>query len=78
MCHVRVEIFLGFVPAMKDVCEAQGGYETLDRTGGEVKRLVDGAEVLEVVGHGFNLVGVDIVFDLENDDVLDDLRHDSV
>lgn len=50
----------------------------MDRTSEEVKRLVDGREVLEVVGHCFDLIGVDIVFDLEKDNVLDDLRHVSV
>ena len=78
MCDVRAEIFFGSVPAVEDVSEGGGGSEAVDWRGWDVKNLVDGGEAVEVVDHGVDLVGVNVVFDFEKDDVLDDLRHGSV
>lgn len=78
MCGVRPEIFLGSVAAVKDMSEGGGGFETVDWSGREVKNLVDGGEAVEAVDHGVDLVGLNVVFNFEGDDALDDLRHGSI
>ncbi|VVB17674.1 unnamed protein product [Arabis nemorensis] len=58
---------------MEDVSKCGGGSNMVERSGGDMKNLVERDEGVEIVDHGGDFVGVGIVFDFEKDDVLDDL-----
>lgn len=74
MCSVGAEIFLRSVTAMEDMSESEGGgSKAVERSGGDVKHLIERGKSVEVVDHGSDFVGVSVVFGFEKDDVFYDL-----
>lgn len=66
------EILLGGVAAVKEVSEGGGGGAVAeDGTGGEMEDLVERDQTIEAGEHVVYLGGIEAVFDLEEDDVLD-------
>lgn len=57
---------------MKNVSEIECGDGSVQRSGGEVKDLIERCKSVEIVEHGGDFGGVGFVFDLEKDDVFDD------
>lgn len=52
MSSVRGEIFLRSVTAMEDVSESEaGGSEAVERSGGDVKNLIERDKSVEAVDH---------------------------
>ena len=74
--RVSVEVVLGPVSAMEQVSKVEGGGSVLEEwSGGDVEDLVKGFEAVESIDHGVDFGGVGVVFDLEENDVLDGLSH---
>lgn len=67
------EILLGRIAAVEEVSEGGGGAVAENGAGGEMEDLVEGVEAIEAIEHVVYLGGIEAIFDLEEDDVLDRL-----
>lgn len=69
------EVVLSLVAAVEKVGEGQGGGSGAEKgTGGEVEREIEGVQAVDAVEPRVDLGGFGVVFDLEEDDVLDEGR----